>query len=101
MADWNAALTEWLKPFVEKLGHKKRRQICPLYVAALIGPRERKSIEPMAARMTPERYDRLHHFISDGVWDAEPLEAELARQADRLSGAPDAFLVIGDTSLPK
>lgn len=29
MADWNAALTEWLKPFVEKLGHKKRRQMCP------------------------------------------------------------------------
>jgi hypothetical protein len=22
MADWNAALTDWLKPFVEKLGHK-------------------------------------------------------------------------------
>jgi hypothetical protein len=33
MADWNAALTEWSKPFVEKLGHKKRRQMCPLYVA--------------------------------------------------------------------
>ena len=35
MADWNAALTDWLKPFVEKLGHKKRRQMCPLYVAGL------------------------------------------------------------------
>jgi hypothetical protein len=31
MADWNAALTDWLKPFVEELGHKKRRQMCPLY----------------------------------------------------------------------
>jgi SRSO17 transposase len=101
MANWNAALTEWLKPFVEKLGHKKRRLMCPLYVAGLIGPGERKSIEPMAARMTPERYDRLHHFISDGVWDAGPLDAELARQADRLIGGSDAFLVIDDTSLPK
>lgn len=51
MADWNAALTDWLKPFVKKLGHKKRRQMCPLYVAGLIGPGERKSIEPMAARI--------------------------------------------------
>ena len=50
MADWNAALTDWLKPFVEKLGHKKRRQMCPLYVAGLIGSGERKSIAPMAAR---------------------------------------------------
>jgi SRSO17 transposase len=61
----------------------------------------RKSIEPMAARMVPDRYDRLHHFISDGIWDAGPIEKELARQADRLIGGSDAFLVIDDTSLPK
>jgi SRSO17 transposase len=73
MADWTAALTEWLKPFVEKLGHKKRQQMCPLYVAGLIGPGARKSIAPMAARLAPDRYDRLHHFISDGMWDAEPI----------------------------
>jgi len=101
MAGWNAELTDWLKPFVEKLGHKKRRQMCSLYVAGLIGPGERKSIEPMAARMAPDRYDRLHHFISDGLWDGAPLETELAKQADRLIGGPDAFLVIDDTSLPK
>ncbi len=29
--------------------------MCPLYVAGLIGPGERKSIEPMAARMAPDR----------------------------------------------
>jgi hypothetical protein len=39
MVDWDAALTDWLKPFVEKLGHKKRQQMCPLYVAGLIGTR--------------------------------------------------------------
>ena len=73
---------DWLKPFVEKLGHKRRRQMCPLYVAGLIGPGDRKSIEPMAARFAPKHYDRLHHFISDGVWEAAPLEEELALQAD-------------------
>jgi SRSO17 transposase len=101
MTDWNAALTEWLKPFVQKLGHKKRRQMCPLYVAGLIGPGERKSMEPMAARMAPDHYDRLHHFISAGMWDSTLLEAELTKQADMLVGGPDAFLVIDDTSLPK
>jgi SRSO17 transposase len=100
MADCNAALTDWLEPFVEKLGHKKR-QMCPLYVVGLIGPGDRKSIEPMAARMAPNRYDRLHHLISGGVWDGAPLEVELAKQADKLIGASDAFLVVDDTSLPK
>jgi SRSO17 transposase len=101
MADWNAALTDWLKPFVAKLGDKKRRQMCPLYVAGLIGAGERKSIEPMAARIAPDRYDRLHHFISDGIWDLKPIEKELAFQADRLIGGSDTYLVIDDTSLPK
>ncbi|WP_296710563.1 IS701 family transposase [Rhodoblastus sp.] len=90
-----------MKPFVEKLGHKKRRQMCPLYVAELIGPGDRKSIEPMAARLAAAHYDQLHRFISDGMWDGAPLEAELARQADQLVGGSDAFLVVDDTSLPK
>ncbi|CDZ70410.1 Hypothetical protein NGAL_HAMBI2610_20120 [Neorhizobium galegae bv. orientalis] len=28
-AEQDVALTDWLRPFVEKLGHKKRRQMCP------------------------------------------------------------------------
>jgi DDE superfamily endonuclease len=60
MADWSAALTDWLNPFVEKLGHKKRREMRPLYVAGLIGAGERKSIEPMAARMAPVLHHEIH-----------------------------------------
>jgi SRSO17 transposase len=101
MVEQDIALTNWLQPFVEKLGHKKRRQMCPVYISGLIGPGDRKSIEPMAGRFAPDHYDRLHHFISDGIWDAGPLEAELAVQADKIVGAPDAFLVIDDTALPK
>lgn len=101
MVEQDIALTDWLKPFVEKLGHKKRRQMCPVYISGLIGPGDRKSIEPMAERLAPDHYDRLHHFISDGIWDAGPLETELAVQADRIVGASDAFLVIDDTGLPK
>src|SRR4029077_16674776 len=62
---------------------------------------DRKSVQPMAARLAPGGYDQLHHFIADGVWDAAPLELELLIQADRLVGGRDAVLVIDDTSLPK
>jgi SRSO17 transposase len=50
MADWNGDLEGWLAPFLARLGHKARRRMCPLYVAGLIGPGDRKSVEPMAAR---------------------------------------------------
>lgn len=73
----------------------------PVYVLGLIGLGDRKSIEPMAERIAPDHYDRLHHFISDGIWDVSPFETELAVQADRIVGASDAFRVIDDTGLPK
>lgn len=98
---WNAELERWLEPFLERLGHKARRRMCPLYVAGLIGPGERKSVQPMAERLAPGEYDQLHHFVAAGVWDAAPLESELLIQADRLVGGRDAVLVIDDTALPK
>ena len=100
-SDWNDELGRWLKPFLDRLGHKARRQMCPLYVAGLIGPGDRKSVQPMAERFAPGDYDQLHHFVSAGVWDAAPLEAELLIQADRLVGGSDAVLVIDDTAMPK
>jgi SRSO17 transposase len=75
--------------------------MCPLYIAGLIGPGERKNIQPMAERLASGEYDQLHHFVSAGVWDAVPLEGELLIQADRLVGGRDAVLVIDDTALPK
>ena len=75
--------------------------MCPLYVAGLIGPGERKSLQPIAARVAPADYDQLHHFVAVGPWDEAPLEAELLAQANRLVGGPDAILVIDDTALPK
>jgi len=101
MMDMSAELSLFLQPFIDRFGHRKRSAMCPLYIAGLIGPGDRKSIEPMAARLVPGQYDRLHHFISDGIWDDEPLSLELARQADRMVGADGAFLVIDDTTLPK
>ena len=84
----------------QSFGHKTRGRMCPLCISALIGPGERKSVQPMAARVFSGGYDRLHHFVAAGVWDAKPLEAELLVQADRLVGGDDAVLVIDDTALP-
>src|SRR5882672_2697806 len=100
-SDWKEELGRFLKPFLARLGHKARRQMCPLYVAGLIGPGDRKSVQPMAERFAPGDYDQLHHFIADGVWDAAPLERELFIQADWLVGGKDAVLVIDDTAMPK
>src|SRR5271166_2410549 len=99
--DWRAELGQFLKPFLDRLGHKARREMCPLYVSGLIGPGDRKSIAPMAKRLALGECDQLHHFIAAGVWDATPVETELLVQADRLVGGSDAVLVIDDTAIPK
>ena len=50
MGPWRDDLEGWLAPFVAALGHKTRGRMCPAYVAGLIGPGDRKSVQPMAAR---------------------------------------------------
>lgn len=101
MPSWNDDLMQWLEPFVAALGHKARRRMCPAYVAGLIGPGDRKSVQPMAARDAVVNYDQLHHFIGSGVWDAAPLEAVLLGEADKMVGGDSAWLIIDDTALPK
>src|SRR3954467_14739406 len=101
MAKWEDELERWLKPFLDRLGHRSRQRMCPLYVAGLIGPGDRKSVQPMAERLAPGDYDQLHHFVAAGVWKEAPLETELLIQADKLVGGSDAVLVIDDTSMPK
>ncbi|WP_026399127.1 IS701 family transposase, partial [Acetobacter nitrogenifigens] len=99
--DWRADLDAWLEPFLAGLGHKAQRSMCPAYIAGLIGPGDRKSIQPIAARTGEVPYDRLHHFVNTGGWDSAPLEAALWRHADRLVGGPRSWLIVDDTALPK
>jgi SRSO17 transposase len=99
--DWTDELERWLEPFMDALGHSTRRRMCPTYVAGLIGPGDRKSVQPMAARDNGVNYDQLHHFIGSSVWDAAPLEAALLVEANKLVGGEDAWLIIDDTALPK
>src|SRR5215208_3147675 len=74
--DWARRLQTWLEPFLVRLGHPARRRLCPLYVAGLIGPGERKSLQPIAARLAPADDDQLHHVVTVGPWDEAPLAAD-------------------------
>ena len=84
--DWQADLDRFLMPFVAALRHKTRARMCPAYIAGLIGPGDRKSVQPMATRAGEVSYDQLHHFVAAGVWDSAPLEAALLKKADDLVG---------------
>src|SRR5687767_12850559 len=94
-------LDRWLAPFLDALGHKKRRTWAPMYLRGLLGPSERKSLQPMAASLGLSGHDQLQHFIASRAWDDAPRWRVLAEQADRLVGGPAAALVIDDTALPK
>ena len=51
--DWTEALERRFEPFLERLGYKARRRMYPLYIAGLIGPGDRKSVQPIAERFAP------------------------------------------------
>jgi SRSO17 transposase len=100
ISDWKDELGRWLKPFLDRLGHKARRQMCPLYVSGLIGPGDRKSIQPMAKRLALGECDQLHHFIPPGSgmrlrWRQNCLSKQI------VVGGRDAVLVIDDTAIAK
>jgi SRSO17 transposase len=98
---WEAELEGWLEPFLARLRRQAQRRWAPFYLKGLILPGERKSIEPLAARVAPGDVQQLHHFVATSPWATAPVEEELVRAADRLVGGSDAVLVVDDTALVK
>jgi SRSO17 transposase len=98
---WEGELERWLEPFLAGLRHEAQRRWAPVYLKGLLLPGERKSVEPMAARVAPGDTQQLHHFVAASPWATGPLEDELVRAADRVVGGPDAVLVVDDTALVK
>ena len=94
-------LDEWLTPDLEVMRRKMRRTWTPLYPQGLLGPKERKSLQPMAAPWVCRGARPAQHFIASSAWDDGPLSTVLAGQADQLVGGADAALVIDDTAIPK
>jgi SRSO17 transposase len=98
---WERKFERWLAPFLASLKREAQRHWAPIYLKGLLLPGERKSVEPLAARVAPGDTQQLHHFIGGSPWVTGPLESVLAKEADKLVGGPDAVLVIDDTALPK
>jgi hypothetical protein len=67
---WEQTFDRWLEPFLTAFGHKVRRKWAPVYVRGLLMPGERKSVEPLAARVAPDDVEQLHHFVATSRWDA-------------------------------
>jgi SRSO17 transposase len=57
--------------------HKDRAMPLASYCTGLLLPGERKSVEPMAARLAPQDVQRmhqsLHHFVANAPWSDEAL----------------------------
>jgi len=77
------------------------------YCTGLLLPGERKSVEPMAARLAPDNVRRthqsLHHLVADAPWNDEEMLAEVRRQVlptMQKHGAVVAWIV-DDTAFPK
>ncbi len=91
--DTQHELEEWLRPFLSLLISETRRSTCSHYIASLLDSGG-GALSHLAPRQ--EKYDRLRHFVTSGVWEHQPLCDELARQANLLVGEGRSILVVGD-----
>ena len=60
MADWEERFDDYVERLGETLGHADRRAPLRAYATGLLLPGERKSLEPMAARVEPFRIGAAH-----------------------------------------
>jgi SRSO17 transposase len=65
--------TAYLDGITKVLGHASRVGPARAYCTGLLLPGERKSIEPMAARMEPDQvqaaHQSMHHVVAKAEWD--------------------------------
>lgn len=70
----------FLEPMIETLGRAERRAGATRYVQGLLMPGERKSIEPLAARLGVDAQS-LQQFVRDSPWSAEVVWSKLRQEA--------------------
>ena len=63
-------LAAYLEGLAQAAGHKDRQQPLISYCLGLLLPGERKSVEPMAARLAPDNVRRMHQSLHHVVADA-------------------------------
>lgn len=89
------------------LGHADRVVPFQSYCTGLLLPVERKSVEPMAARIAPGKvcatHQSLHHFIAKASWSDESLLKAIRDDVlpKMQSQAPVLAWIVDDTGFPK
>jgi SRSO17 transposase len=97
----------FVEAITSALGHADRAAPFQSYCAGLLLPGDRKSVEPMAARVQPGRvqaaHQSLHHFVAKSNWsDDAVLAAVRARVLPIIERCgPIRALVVDDTGIPK
>ena len=100
-------LTSYLDRLAETSGHADRAVPLKLYCTGLLLPGERKSVEPMAARLAPDNVRRmhqsLHHVVAEGGWSDEALLGCTRNYtlAAMTKSGPVVAWIVDDTGLPK
>jgi SRSO17 transposase len=99
-------LTEYVESMTAGMGRPERRRAMGWYMTGLLLDGERKSIEPMAARLVDDSAEieamrqRLQQCVSISGWSDRELLDRLALKLDRELPGIEAF-VIDDTGHPK
>lgn len=100
-------LMAYVEAITSVLGHADRVVPFRSYCAGLLLPGDRKSVEPMAARLQPARvqaaHQSMHHFVAKSKWsDDAVLAAVRARVLPIIARrGPIRALIIDDTGIPK
>jgi SRSO17 transposase len=97
----------YIEGLARAAGHADRIDPLKAYCKGLLLPGERKSVEPMAARLAPGNVRRmhqsLHHLVADAPWKDNALLTEVrgaVLPAIQKQGAIVAWIV-DDTGFPK
>jgi SRSO17 transposase len=107
VANWEERFDDYVERLGETLGHADRRGPLRAYATGLLLPGERKSVEPMAARVDPSRvgaaHQSLHHFVAKAAWDDAALLAAVRAYAlpALQERGPVRAWIVDDTGLPK
>ena len=93
-------LERFLVDLLEPVGRSERRHWGSVYVRGLLLDGERKSIEPIAARMPEGNVQALQQFVGQSPWEWGPIWERLGKRMTSELEAEPAW-VIDDTGFPK
>ena len=100
IAKCRTRLEQFLADLLEPLGRRERRHWGAVYVRGLLLDGERKSIEPMAARLPEGNVQAMQQLIGQSPWLWAPVWQRLAQRMTA-ELRPDPVWVIDDTGFPK